>query len=76
VLIVHGDRHRFVVDKPLFQNRQLMYNVTRLMVFGDAEVHGVMINVDTDDPDVFSFKTLTVPENLPPPPALKPTAKP
>jgi len=65
--MVHGDRHRFVIDKPLRQNRQLIYNVTRLMVFGDAEVHGVMVNVDTDDPDVFSFRALTVPENLPPP---------
>jgi pimeloyl-ACP methyl ester carboxylesterase len=65
VLVIHGDRHRFVVDKPLRQNRQLIYNVTRLMVFGDTELHGALINVDTDDPDVFSFKTLTVPENLP-----------
>ncbi len=64
VLIIHGDRHRFVIDKPLRQNRQLIPNVTRLMVFGDAEVHGVMITVDTDDPDVFSFGTLMVPENL------------
>lgn len=72
VLIVHGDRHRFVVDKPLRQNRQLIYNVTRLMVFGDADVHGVMVNVNTDDPDVFSFRALTVPENLPPPVKPKP----
>ncbi len=72
VLIVHGDRHRFVVDKPLRQNRQLIYNVTRLMVFGDADVHGVMVNVNTDDPDVFSFRALTVPGNLPPPVIPKP----
>ena len=75
VLVVHGDRHRFVVDKPLYQSQQLVYNVTRLMVFGDSEVQGVVVNVDTDDPDVFSFKTLTVPENVPAPkPA--PKAKP
>jgi hypothetical protein len=67
VLVVHGDRHRFVVDKPLYQGRQLIYNVTRLMVFGDAEVQGAVVNVDTDDADVFSFRTLTVPENLPAP---------
>ena len=65
VLVVHGDRHRFVVDKPLRQNRQLIPNVTRLMVFGDAEVHGVLVTVDTDNPDVFSFGTLMVPENIP-----------
>jgi hypothetical protein len=75
VLVVHGDRHRFVVDKPLYQGRQLIYNVTRLMVFGDSEVQGVMVNVDTDDQDVFSLRPLTVPENLPVP-APKPAAKP
>ena len=37
----------------------------QVMVFGDTEVQGVMINVDTDDPEVFSFKTLSVPENIP-----------
>jgi hypothetical protein len=67
VLIVHGDRHRFIVDKPLYQGRQLIYNVTRLMVFGDAEVQGVMVDVDTDDADVFRFRTLTVPGNVPAP---------
>ena len=73
VLIVHGDKHRFIVDKPLYQNRQLIYNVTRMMVFGDNEVQGTMVTVDTDDPDVFSFRTLTVPENIP---AAKPAPKP
>ena len=64
VLIVHGDRHRFIVDKPLYQSGQLIYNVTRLMVFGDKEVQGVMVDVDTDDPDLFRFRTFTVPENV------------
>jgi len=64
VLLIHGDKHRFIVDKPLYQNRQLIYNATRLMVFGDREVHGAMVTVDADDPDVFSFRALTVPENV------------
>jgi hypothetical protein len=72
VLLIHGDKHRFIVDKPLYQNRQLIYNATRLMVFGDREVQGVMITVDADDPDVFSFRTLTVPENIEPFAAPKP----
>ena len=66
VLLIHGDKHRFIVDKPLYQNRQLIYNATRLMVFGDREVQGVVVNVDTGDADVFSFRTLTVPENVEP----------
>ncbi len=64
VLLIHGDLHRFIIDKPLYQNRKLVYNATRLMVFGDTEVQGVVINVDTEDPDVFSFRTLTVSENI------------
>lgn len=75
VLVIHGDRHRFVVDKPLRINRQLLYNVTRVMVYGDQEVHGVLVHVDPDDPDVFSFRSLTVPENIRVP-AAKPAAKP
>ncbi len=73
VLVIHGDKHLFIIDKPLYQARQLIYNVTRLMVFGATEVQGVIVNVDPDDPDVFSFKTLTVPENMP---ASKPAPKP
>lgn len=64
VLLVHGDKHRFIIDKPLFQNRQLIYNATRVMVFGDGEVQGLVVTVDPDDTDVFSFRTLTVPENI------------
>lgn len=66
VLLIHGDKHRFIIDKPLFLNRQLIYNATRLMVFGDNEVQGVMVTVDAGDPDVFSFRTLTVAENIAP----------
>jgi len=64
VLLLHGDKHRFVIDKPLYLNRQLIYNATRVMVFGDREVQGLVVTVDPDDPDVFSFRTLTVPENI------------
>lgn len=64
VLVIHGDNHRLLIDKPLFFERQLVYNVTRLMVFGENDVQGVVVGVDPDDPDVFSFRTLTVPENV------------
>ena len=65
LVIVHGDQHRFIVDKPLMQNGKLIYNATRLMVYGETEVQGVLVTVDPDDADVFSFRSLTVPENLP-----------
>lgn len=38
----------------------------RLMVFGDNEVHGVLVDVDIGDPDVFSFRIITVRENVEP----------
>jgi hypothetical protein len=66
VLVIHGDKHRLVIDKPAFLNRRLVYNITRLMVFGENEVQGVVVGVDPDDPDVFSFRTLTVRENVNP----------
>jgi hypothetical protein len=65
VLIVHGDQHRLLIDKPLQQAGRTLHNATRLMVYGDREVHGVLVSVDPDDPDVFSFRSLTVPANLP-----------
>lgn len=64
VLVVHGDMHRFTVDKPLYDGGRLIYNVTRMMVFGNTEVQGVLVTIDTHDPDVFSFRTLTVPDNV------------
>ena len=65
VLIIHGDQHRLIIDKPLMQAGRVIYNATRLMVYGDREVQGVLVTVDPEDIDVFGFKSLTVPENLP-----------
>jgi hypothetical protein len=64
VLLVHGDRHRLLIDKPMQLNRQLIYNATRLMVPGDRTVQAVIVTVDPEDPDVFSFRTLTVTGNV------------
>jgi hypothetical protein len=48
----------------LYQGGRLIYDATRLMVFGDAEVQGILVSVDPDDPDAFSFRTLTVRANV------------
>ena len=64
VLIIHGDQHRLLIDKPLQQSGRLIHNATRLMVYGDREVHGVLVTVDPDDVDVFGFRSITVPGNL------------
>ena len=51
----------------------MMAAITITLAAAAEEVQGVMVTVDTDDPDIFSFKTFTVPENIP---ALKPKPKP
>ena len=74
VLLIHGDHHHLVIDQPLIgPGRNRIMNVTRLMVHGDSEVHGTLVLVDTDDPDLFSYKPVYIPANIPP---FKPVAKP
>jgi len=42
------------------------------MVHGDADVHGTLVHIDTDNPDLFSYQPVYIPENMP---AWKPAAK-
>ena len=75
VVLVHGDSHYFMVDKPLLdsQGRQVE-NFTRVETFGDNafsshpewdnnHVHWVKALVDPNSRDVFAFQAQTVPEN-------------
>ena len=67
VLIVHGDWHRFVVDRPLREYRAkskrfLYTNITRLQVFGAPEIKAIRVTVDPQTPWVFGFSPLTVEE--------------
>jgi Calcineurin-like phosphoesterase len=63
VLLIHGDSHKFMVDKPMLNAGKLVENFTRLEVFGSADVHGVMVSVDTDAPEVFGFRPMIIREN-------------
>jgi hypothetical protein len=66
VLLIHGDFHHLVIDQPLIgPGKRRIMNVTRLMVHGEDEVHGTLVHVDTDNPDLFSFQPVYIPENLP-----------
>lgn len=63
ILLVHGDGHRFIVDRPMtiFRGESeppLRPNISRLQVYGAPEVRSVLITVDTDTPWVFSFSPL------------------
>ena len=65
ILIVHGDDHRFIVDRPFYMSesekrldKRRYENITRLQVFGAPEVRSVKVRVEPDTPWVFSFSPL------------------
>jgi hypothetical protein len=63
ILLIHGDAHRFTIDRPLLELRgeaepSLYGNVTRLEVHGAPEIKAVQISVDTTRPAVFGFTPL------------------
>lgn len=63
ILLVHGDAHRFTIDRPLAsfgQGRLVNGNLVRLQVYGDPEVRAVRVSVNTDKPWVFGFEPLYI----------------
>jgi hypothetical protein len=61
VLVVHGHRHSFIVDRPLtqldFDAPGVSHgNVTRLQVYGWPDMKAVRVSVDTAKPWVFGFE--------------------
>ena len=63
VLLINGDFHEFVVDRPFMvsqgEDKPPRYgNIMRLQVFGAPELKAVQVGVDTDTPWVFSFSPL------------------
>jgi hypothetical protein len=78
VVLVHGDSHYFMVDKPLLDSQgRLVENFTRVETFGDNtftgnqphpewdnnHVHWVKVLVDPQSRDVFAFQAQVVPDN-------------
>ncbi|MEM8988117.1 MAG: metallophosphoesterase [Pseudomonadota bacterium] len=57
ILAVHGDTHRFTVDKPLSfkDGRTRADHLTRLEVFGSPERGFVIVTADPENPELFSF---------------------
>lgn len=62
VLAVHGDTHRFTIDKPLAftDGRTRADHLTRLEVFGSPERGYVMVTADPRNPELFSFSGVEV----------------
>jgi hypothetical protein len=77
VVLVHGDSHYFIVDKPLLDSSgRRVENFTRVETFGDHvaiaaghpewdtnDVHWVKALVDPKSRDVFAFQAQIVPAN-------------
>ncbi|MGL4240396.1 MAG: hypothetical protein ACRCTI_04715 [Beijerinckiaceae bacterium] len=63
VLYIHGDEHKFVIDRMVGTNGKTIPHTTRLQVMGARDVHGVRVTVDPDTPGVFGFTPLIVREN-------------
>ncbi|MDG1819310.1 MAG: hypothetical protein P8H31_05705 [Porticoccaceae bacterium] len=66
VLLVHGDHHQFLIDRPYSKKpgRSFGANITRLQTFGWPDAKAVKIHVDTSTEAVFSFAPLYVGEGL------------
>ena len=71
ILLVHGDSHTFVIDRPLradpiAHSGPPLENFTRLEVFGSPETRGVIVTVPPDEPAQFRFKPMVLPYDIPP----------
>jgi hypothetical protein len=50
VLLIHGDFHSFITDRPFFNaQRQPIANLWRLQVFGEPRIHAVRVRVQAGD---------------------------
>jgi hypothetical protein len=63
VVLVHGDTHFFKIDKPLFNQANMLKNFTRVETFGSPNVHWVIVSVDRNSANVFHFEPVIVPGN-------------
>lgn len=63
VLLIHGDSHEYIVDRPLVNRAtgRSLGNFTRLEVIGSTDVGWVEVTVDTTAADPFSFTLHRVP---------------
>jgi hypothetical protein len=63
ILFIHGDEHRFVVDRMVGTNLKPIPKTKRLQVYGASQVHGVLVSVNPTSPGVFGYTPLIAPEN-------------
>ena len=65
VVLVHGDSHTFIVDKPFVDSNGLkVENFTRVETFGELDNHWLHVTVDPTSRNVFVFDQRIVTANL------------
>jgi hypothetical protein len=65
VILVNGDSHKYVVDKP-FRNastKKVIDNFTRIQVFGEDDIHAVKISILPSSASFFQTEQLLIPGN-------------
>ncbi len=60
VLLVHGDTHFFKVDKPLYNPRKVLPNLTRVETFGSPFLHWVKVTVNPASGPLFTVHPVMV----------------
>ena len=64
VILVNGDSHKFIVDKPLLRDsKKVLENFTRIQVFGEDDIQAVKITVVPNSPGFFLTEQLIIPGN-------------
>jgi hypothetical protein len=64
VVLVHGDSHYFVMDKPInAANGGVLRNFTRVQTFGARNTHWVRATIDASARNLFVFEPQMVPGN-------------
>jgi hypothetical protein len=57
VVCIHGDSHYYRIDKPFKDVSGRTYlHFTRMEVFGSPNVAGVVVSVNPNDPQLFSYQ--------------------
>ncbi|PTR02141.1 calcineurin-like phosphoesterase family protein [Nitrosomonas nitrosa] len=66
IVLAHGDSHRFLIDKPLQvqESERTLEHVTRVVTFGDRDVHWLRVVVDPDAPEVFTIHPEIIERNV------------
>ena len=67
VLLINGDSHKFLVDKPFLKDKdskRVLSNFTRVQVFGESDIHAVRITVNPSaTTDLFQIEQILVKGN-------------